>query len=57
MMLGAGNSGSLNPQVMMKEFCSFCGLEYEESDWLYTRREMYFADGKNHLKPLYEFGG
>ena len=57
MMLGAGNSGSLNPQVLMKEFCSFCGLEYEESDWLYTRREMYFADGKNHLKPLYEFGG
>lgn len=57
MMLGAGNSGSLNPQILMKEFCAFCGLEYEESDWLYTRREMYFADQKHRLQPLYEFGG
>ena len=57
MMLGAGNTGSLNPQILMKEFCAFCGLDYEESDWLYTRKEMYFADAKGHLKPLYEFGG
>ena len=57
MMLGAGNRGSLNPQVLMKELYTFCGLDYEESDWLYTRREMYLADEKNHILPLMEFEG
>lgn len=57
MMLGAGNAGSLNPQVLMKEFCGFCGLDYEESDWLYTRREMYITDSAGHIMPMYEFAG
>ncbi|MGI6205695.1 MAG: TIGR03936 family radical SAM-associated protein [Anaerovoracaceae bacterium] len=57
MMLGAGNTGSLNPEVMMKELCRFCGVEYAEGEWLYTRTEMYFRDEKGRLKPLYEFEG
>ena len=57
MMLGAGNAGSLNPQVLMKEFFRFCGADYEESDWLYTRKEMYITDNRNHLKPMDEFTG
>ena len=57
MMLGAGNTGSLNPQVLMKEFFNFCSLDYEDSDWLYTRKEMYLTDQKNHILPLMEFKG
>ena len=57
MMLGAGNTGSLNPEVMMKALCRFCGAEYAEGEWLYTRTEMYFRDEKGRLKPLYEFEG
>lgn len=57
MMLGAGNSGSLNPQILMKEYCDYCGLVYEEGDWLYTRSEMYIKNAGNHIVPMYEFTG
>lgn len=57
MMLGAGNTGSLNPQLLMKEFCGYCGIEYEESDWMYTRREMYIVNEKGRILPMYEFEG
>lgn len=57
MMLGAGNTGSLNPQILLKEFCSFCGKEYEESDWLYIRKEMYVLDRKNNIQPMHVFKG
>ena len=57
MMLGAGNSGSLNPEIMMKELCRFCEVEYRDYEWLYTRTEMFFLDGKGRPRPLDEFGG
>lgn len=57
MMLGAGNNGSLNPQLLVKSLLSFCGIGYEEGDWLYTRKEMYVLDRKGHIMPMYEFEG
>ncbi|MDD7408470.1 MAG: TIGR03936 family radical SAM-associated protein [Anaerovoracaceae bacterium] len=57
MLLGAGNTGSLNPEVMLKELCRFCGVEYNDYEWLYTRTEMFFLDKKGRIKPLTDFEG
>lgn len=56
LMLKTGSMGNLNAETLCEELCRFCGIEYERSEWSFTRTEMYFSAKKN-LKPLTEFKG
>lgn len=58
MTLQTGNGGNLNPEMLVRSFCEFCGVEYQRHQWDYRRTEMYFApEGRREILPLTEFRG
>lgn len=58
MTLKTGSDGNLNPEVLIRSFCEFCGVEYLRHRWSYRRTEMYIASGAERgIRPLSEFGG
>ena len=56
MMLRTGSRGNLNAEILVEEYCRFCGVQYERSEWSFRRTEMYFEKGRNMI-PLSEFKG
>ena len=58
MTLKTGSGGNLNPEMLVKSFCEFCGVEYLRHRWDYRRTEMYFISGeREEIQPLTEFSG
>ena len=56
--LKTGSGGNLNPEMLVKSFCEFCGVEYLRHRWDYRRTEMYFISGeREEIQPLTEFSG
>ncbi len=58
MTLRTGSSGNLNPEMLIRSFCDFCGVEYVRHQWDYRRTEMYFLPQRaRQIRPLTEFTG
>ncbi len=58
MTLQTGSGGNLNPELLVRSFCEFCGVEYLRYQWDYRRTEMYFSpEGRREILPLTEFRG
>ena len=58
MTLKTGSNGNLNPEMLVKSFCEYCGAQYLRYQWDYRRTEMYFVPPKGRgMKPLTEFKG
>lgn len=58
MTLRTGSLGNLNPEMLIRSFCSFCGVEYIRHQWDYRRTEMYFLPQRaRQIRPLEEFAG
>ena len=58
MTLRTGSAGNLNPEMLIRSFCEFCGVEYVRHQWDYRRTEMYFLPERaRQIRPLEEFSG
>ncbi len=58
MTLRTGSAGNLNPEMLVRSFCEFCGVEYIRHQWNYRRTEMFFQpENGRGLAPLTEFAG